>query len=107
MREVEHPLRDDAPVSDYDDGISVDRSELGAKFFVGFNAVRLSDRKAQPMRGLFHRGCDQFEATPLGAVGLSDYEMDAVACDGESLQRRDGETRSAAEDKIERHFVIL
>src|SRR5581483_11480722 len=46
-REVEHPLRYDAAVSDYDDGVRPQRGELSAKFFVVLDAIRLGDGKSE------------------------------------------------------------
>ena len=51
-REVEHPLRDDAAVADYDDGVGLEGGELRAEFFVGLDAVGLGDREIQFQRGL-------------------------------------------------------
>ena len=49
-REIEHPLRNDAAVADDDDGVGLECGELGAKFVVGLDAVRLSDGKIQFQR---------------------------------------------------------
>ena len=102
-RDVEHPLGDDAAVSHNDDGVGLDRGELRAEFFVGLDFLWLGDGQIEFQRGLFHRGCDEFEASAFGAVRLSDHEMDAVAGLDQLFQRGNGEARRAAEDEIERH----
>ena len=46
-REIEHPLRNDAAVTDDDDGVGLEGGELGAEFVVSLDAVGLSDGEIQ------------------------------------------------------------
>ena len=102
-RKVEHPLRNDASVADDDDGVGFDGGELGAEFVVGLDAVGLRDGKIQFQGGMFDGRRDEFEAAAFGAIGLGDYEVDAVI-GGEFFERRDGEAWGSAEDEIEGHL---
>lgn len=78
-RQIEHPLRDDAAVADHDDCIRVDARKLSAEFVVGLDSIGLGNRKTQLLRGLFNRGRNEFEASPLRAIWLGDDKMDTVA----------------------------
>src|ERR1700722_4509999 len=45
--EIEHPLWNDAAVTDDDNGVGLERGELRMEFLVGFDAVGLDDWKTQ------------------------------------------------------------
>jgi hypothetical protein len=105
-REIEHPLRDDATVAHYDDGVGLDICELSAEFLIGLDALGLSDGEIQFRGGLFDGRLDEFKAAAFRTVGLGYDEMDTMAGGGERLQRGNSEARSAAEDEREGHWVI-
>jgi hypothetical protein len=79
---------------------------LRAEFVVGLDAVGLGDGKIQSERALFDGGGKEFETASLGAIGLGDDEMDAVAGGDQLFERGDSEGRCAAENERQGHFVI-
>ena len=99
-RQVEHPLWDDAPISDHDDGIWADGSELCPEFFVGLDALGLSNRQIQFQGRVLDRRRDKFQAASLGPVRLSDNKTYAEAGSNKFLERGNSEERSSAENEI-------
>jgi hypothetical protein len=105
-REVEHPLRDDSAIAYDNDGIGLSCDELAAEFFVGLDALRLTDGEIQFERGLLDRGDDELEAAPFGAIGLRDDEVDVMSGGDQRFERWYGEARGSAENEGERHLII-
>ncbi len=95
-------MRDDAPVADDDDGVGAEGFELSAEVLIVFDLFRLSDRQADLERFLLYRRCGEFQATAAGPVGLGHNQRNAVTGTRQSVERRHGELRSAAEHELER-----
>src|SRR5437016_10437740 len=112
-RKLQHPGRNDAPISNHDDGIRRDRPKLLLEFIVLLDLVRLDHRKPEPGRRLLDRRRRHDHASPLRTVRLGNDKLDSEALGGELLQGRNGELRSAAKHQLHFHspsrmsFLIL
>jgi hypothetical protein len=99
-RKIEHPLRNNAPVGDYENGVGCDGFESLTKLRVVLDLLRLHDRDRVLERSLLYGRCLQLLGAPDGAVGLRKDERDLVTGSDHSLKRGDGELRGSAEDKF-------
>ena len=91
-REIEHPLRDDAAVTDDDDGVGLDVAAIGRGILRCFDAVGLCDGKVQLQGGRFYWRCHEFEAAAFGTVGLGHDEVQAESGGDQLLERGNGES---------------
>jgi hypothetical protein len=98
LREIEHPLGDDASVGDDEDGFGADVFELLAKLRVVLDLLRLHDGEVVLERyALYGRGL-QLHAATCCAVRLGDDEGDLVAGGEDGLEGWYGELGCSAED---------
>ena len=70
-RKIEHPARNDAPISHNEDRVWTDALELFAEFRVGLKLLWLGDRQIMRESELLHRRRRERQATALRAVRLS------------------------------------
>ena len=99
-RQIEHPFRNDASVSNHDDGARLQRSHLGAEFRVVFDGGGLRQWQAKFKRAFFYRGNSKLSAASAGPVRLAYYQLNLMAGGDERVQGRNRELRGAAEDEI-------
>jgi hypothetical protein len=100
-RKVKHPLRNDAAVTDHDDGVGLESGELRAEGVILLDGFRLCDGQAQLQRAPLDRGRNKFEAATFGTVRLRDYATDVESSVDQFVERGHGEARRAAENEIE------
>src|SRR3979411_106085 len=107
-RKSEHPLRDNASVTHYDDRIWSKSCQLGAELVVIFDFVRLNDWQSEFQRALFHWRCGRFQASAFRSIRLRNDHTDVESGIGEFFEGRDCKARCAAENELEgrRHLVI-
>ncbi len=99
-REVEHPLGDDAAVSDYDDGVRGNLFKKSTKFGVGFESLGLEDGKTEGEGELLDRRDVKLELAAGRAVGLREDERNFVARVDDGLEAGDSEFWGSAEDEF-------
>ena len=97
---IKHPLRDNPPIRDNDDGFWSNGFQLGAQLRVVLDALRLEDRKAETKSKLLDRRKLEFLFAAGRAVRLGEGQGDFVASVDEGLQAGDGEFRGSAEDEF-------
>ncbi len=100
-RKIEHPLRDDAAVTNHDDGVGLEGGELSTEIVVVLDVLRLGDWQSQLQGAVFNRGGKQFEAAPLGTIRSGDQEINVESSLDQSVKHRYSKTRRAAKDEIE------
>src|SRR5208283_70165 len=100
--QIEHPLRNQASVADNHDPIWLEAAELRAEFVVGFDTLRLADRKAELQRRLFNRRSNQLQSASLRTVWLSHHQTHPEPRRDQLFQRRHRKLGSAAEDETKR-----
>ena len=100
-RQIDHPLRNDASIADYDDCVGLEGGELGAEFVVVLDALGLRDRQIKREGGLFYRRMSKHKTTSPRSVRLRDHQANREARVDQLLQRGHGKARRAAEDESE------
>ena len=105
-REIQHPLRDEAAVTNHNDSLGLESGDLGAEFFVGLDALRLGDGEIEFQCRLFDRRRHDFKAATLRAVGLSHDEMHAESGSSQLFEGGYSETWRAAKREIQGHCVV-
>ncbi len=101
-RQINHPLRNDAPISDHDDGVRRDSRKLPAKFFVVLDLVRLTELQSQLQCPLLDRRKCKFHAAAFRPVRLRHHQGHRESGFHQLFQSGHGERRCAAENEIER-----
>ena len=101
-RKIEHPLRNDAPITDYDDGVGFEIGKLSAKVIIVLDAFGLRNRQSEFQCGLFDRGRDDFEAASLWPIRLRHHESDVKSSLDQLIERRHREARRTAKSKVKR-----
>src|SRR5438094_410644 len=99
LRQIEHPLRNNAAIADHDDRIGISLLQVCAQLFVVLDLFRLVDRQTGFFSRPLHRRCDKLESAALRAIRLSDYQADSERL-GKLLQSGDRKSRSAAKNQI-------
>src|SRR5579884_2453922 len=99
-RKVNHPLRNDASVTNHDDRSRIERRELCAKIFVVLDFLRLHHGNSELHRLFFDRGSRQFKTAPAGPVGLRDDQLYVKSALEQAFERGHGESWRSAEYKV-------
>ncbi len=100
LRKVDHPLRDDASIANYDDGFWRDLLQLSPKLVVVLDLFRLDDWQVQLECGPLYRRGRYFHAAATGAVRLGHDQLHAETCRNQLFQRGHGERRGAAKHQV-------
>src|SRR5438094_6803257 len=100
-RQVDHPLRNDASVPDYDDCVWFEIGKLRPKFLIVLDSIGLSNRQSEFARALLYWREGHLHASSARSVRLSHYRVHRESRVHQPLQRRYGELRSAAENKMD------
>jgi hypothetical protein len=98
-RQVQHPSRNDAPVSDYQDGIRTHLFQPLAKFHIVFDLVGLRDRNSVRRCGALHRRSVDLQVASGGAIRLRHRQGNLVPRGDHRLQRRYRELRRATKNQ--------
>src|ERR1700728_4923452 len=105
-RKIEHPLGNDASVANDNDRIRMKGRKLRPEFLIHLDAIRLGDWNPESRRRLFYRRANEFETASFGTIRLGNHKVSAEAGRGQLFERRNSESRRAAENEIQRHCVI-
>src|SRR5258705_2815771 len=105
---VNHPLRDDAPVADDNNGLGFQARKLSAKVFVVFDLFRLCDGEPELQSTLFNGRFRQLHPAATRPVGLRDYQTNKETRFDQFLEGWHREKRGSGEDEVEwlRHCTI-
>src|ERR1700683_5515116 len=100
--EIEHPLRNDAPVPDDHYYLRLKIGELRAKLRIVLDGFGLSNRQSQFQRGLLHWRGHEFKPATFWPIRLRHHQANDKSTLDEPEQRRHGEAGSTAKHEIER-----
>src|SRR3954470_20070079 len=98
--QVDHPLRDDPPVSHHNDGLRLRPFQLRAEFCIVLDGLGLHDLQPMFRRTLFDGSWRDLLSAATRTVRLGNYEPYLVSGCDEGIERGNGELRSAAKDYI-------
>src|SRR5579863_2964246 len=99
--QIEHPLRNDAAITDDNDGISLESGQLSAELVVVPDAFGPGDGQFQLHSALFDRRGTRFKAPSFGPIRLRDNELNMKSCLYQFVECRHGKARCSAKHKIE------
>src|SRR5579885_2548592 len=103
LRQVKHPLWNDASIGNYDDGFRLNGLQLPLQFSICPDLFRLYDWKSGLNRSLLDGRGYQVHPAALRTVRLRYNKANVVPCIVEQFESRNSELRCSAEDKL--HLV--
>ncbi len=98
-REIDHPLRDDAAITDDNDRVGTELRKLLAKFFVVLDLAGLDDLNAQADGGPFDGRNRQFHSAAPRPVRLRNHQRHGMPTFDQFFKGRNSKTRRAAENQ--------
>ncbi len=96
---INHPLRNDAAIANNNDRVRANRNKLVAEFGIVLDGTGLQHGNAEAERRLFHGRNGHFHPPSARPIGLRHHQRNGMPGRDQFLQRRDSETRSAAENQ--------
>src|ERR1700736_5652826 len=92
-RQIDHPLRNDASVTNHYDCVGLEGGKLRAEFDVVLDALRLGDRQLEREGRLLYRRRSKHESTSARLVWLRDHQSNLKARMSQRFQRGHGKAR--------------
>src|SRR5580692_1081309 len=97
--QIDHPLRNDASISNHYDCVGLEGGKLGAEFIVVLDALRLRGRQLKCESRLLYRRRSKRKPTSARLVWLRDNQSNLKARMSQRFQRGNGKARRTTKDE--------